>query len=101
MIPAANSSGQMIKPTQILRKLSFVFVLFVLAGVPLAAQSAVTEAQSNQKQQSNNVTPPPVAENQQGVSQPGYLTAISGYQGVLAETVDGATIASQSVDDKF
>lgn len=37
----------------------------------------------------------------QGVSQPAYLTPISGVQGVLAETLDGATMAAQSIDDKF
>jgi D-alanyl-D-alanine carboxypeptidase/D-alanyl-D-alanine-endopeptidase (penicillin-binding protein 4) len=36
-----------------------------------------------------------------GLAQPAYLTAISGLQGVLAETVDGATVAAQSADDKF
>lgn len=32
---------------------------------------------------------------------PESLSATYGYQGVLAETVDGATIASQSIDEKF
>lgn len=36
-----------------------------------------------------------------GLAQPAYLTPISGLQGVLAETLDGATLAAQSVDDKF
>ncbi len=36
-----------------------------------------------------------------GLAQPAYLTAISGLQGVLAETVDGATVAAQSADDRF
>jgi D-alanyl-D-alanine carboxypeptidase/D-alanyl-D-alanine-endopeptidase (penicillin-binding protein 4) len=35
------------------------------------------------------------------VSQPAYLTPIAGYQGVLAETIDGSTIAAQAVDEKF
>jgi len=39
--------------------------------------------------------------NTQGLARPAYLTPISGLQGVLAETVDGATVAAQSVDDKF
>src|SRR5262245_36282599 len=91
----------MIRPTHILRKLSFVCLLLALAGAPAAAQSAATEAQSNQKQSSNTQTAPAVAENKPGVAQPSYLTPISGYQGVLAETVDGATVAAQAVDDKF
>ncbi len=37
----------------------------------------------------------------QGLAQPAYLTQIYGLQGVLAETLDGATLAAQSVDDKF
>ena len=36
-----------------------------------------------------------------GLAQPAYLTPISGLQGVLAETLDGATLAAQSVDDRF
>src|SRR6266571_2124170 len=32
---------------------------------------------------------------------PAYLTPIRGVQGVLAETVDGATIAAQAVEDRF
>jgi D-alanyl-D-alanine carboxypeptidase/D-alanyl-D-alanine-endopeptidase (penicillin-binding protein 4) len=35
------------------------------------------------------------------VASPAYLTAIHGLQGVLAETLDGVTVASQSVDEKF
>lgn len=37
----------------------------------------------------------------QGPAQPAYVTPIYGLQGVLAETLDGATVASQSVDGKF
>jgi D-alanyl-D-alanine carboxypeptidase/D-alanyl-D-alanine-endopeptidase (penicillin-binding protein 4) len=37
----------------------------------------------------------------QAVAQPAYLTPIAGYQGVLAETLDGATIAAQAADDRF
>lgn len=36
-----------------------------------------------------------------GIAIPEYLTPIHGYQGVLAETLDGTTIAAQSVEDKF
>jgi serine-type D-Ala-D-Ala carboxypeptidase/endopeptidase (penicillin-binding protein 4) len=37
----------------------------------------------------------------QAVVYPAYLTPVAGYQGVLAETIDGATIASQAVEEKF
>src|SRR4051812_20624430 len=80
IIPAANSSDQMIRPTQMLRKLSFVFLLFALAGPSLAAQTATTEAQSSQKQSSSSPSAQPLAENKQGVVQSAYLTPISGYQ---------------------
>src|SRR6185436_4332140 len=35
------------------------------------------------------------------VALPEYLTEVHGYQGLLAETLDGKTIASQAVDEKF
>ena len=35
------------------------------------------------------------------MAQPAYLTPIGGFQGVLAETVEGATIAAQAADDRF
>ncbi len=34
-------------------------------------------------------------------AQPAYLTQIHGLQGVLAETLDGSTVAAQAVDEKF
>lgn len=37
----------------------------------------------------------------QSLSQPAYLTPIAGYQGVLAETVEGSTLAAQAADEKF
>jgi D-alanyl-D-alanine carboxypeptidase/D-alanyl-D-alanine-endopeptidase (penicillin-binding protein 4) len=36
-----------------------------------------------------------------GLAQPAFLTPIYGLQGVLAETVEGATVAAQSIDEKF
>jgi D-alanyl-D-alanine carboxypeptidase/D-alanyl-D-alanine-endopeptidase (penicillin-binding protein 4) len=102
MIPQANSSGTMNRPTQILTKLSFVFLLIALACATAAAQSALPETQSNQKQlPTASQSAPLVGESKQAVAQPAYLTPIAGYQGVLAETIEGATIAAQAVDDKF
>jgi D-alanyl-D-alanine carboxypeptidase/D-alanyl-D-alanine-endopeptidase (penicillin-binding protein 4) len=43
----------------------------------------------------------PTSSSAPGLAQPSYLTPISGLQGVLAETMDGVTLAAQSVDDKF
>src|SRR3954464_16041060 len=72
MIPAANGSDQMIRPTQMLRKLSSVFLLFALACARLAAQTATTKTQTSQKQTSGSQSAQPLAENKQGVVQPAY-----------------------------
>jgi serine-type D-Ala-D-Ala carboxypeptidase/endopeptidase (penicillin-binding protein 4) len=47
------------------------------------------------------VTKNPAAAITGAVALPEYLTPIRGYQGLLAETADGATIAAQAVDEKF
>src|SRR6266702_2873603 len=41
------------------------------------------------------------AQANQEFALPAYLTPIHGLQGVLAETLDGSTVAAQSVEDKF
>src|SRR5713226_5571307 len=45
--------------------------------------------------------PEPAASDARTSAQPAYLTQIHGLQGVLAETLDGSTVAAQAVDDKF
>ena len=100
MISAANSSDRMIRLTQILTRLSFVFILIALTCARLIAQSP-TDLPAVQKPSSSPEPAPSVGENKQAVAQPAYLTPIAGYQGVLAETLDGATIAAQAVDEKF
>jgi D-alanyl-D-alanine carboxypeptidase len=42
-----------------------------------------------------------VANLTRGIALPESLTAVHGYQGVLAETLDGTVIASQAADEKF
>jgi len=88
-----------------LAKLAFVLIGMALAFAPAASQSTVPGVQSNQKQPSNVSQSAPITEStqsaSQAIAQPAYLTPISGYQGVLAETIDGATIAAQAVDDRF
>src|SRR5690348_15837027 len=91
----------MIRATQKLKRLSFVFFLSARICVPVAAQTATTAPQSSQNQSSSPTPASPVAENKQGVAQPAYLTPTAGYQGELAETIAVVTIASQAVDDKF
>jgi D-alanyl-D-alanine carboxypeptidase/D-alanyl-D-alanine-endopeptidase (penicillin-binding protein 4) len=44
---------------------------------------------------------PAVAPDAKTSAQPAYLTQIHGLQGVLAETLDGSTVAAQAVDEKF
>jgi D-alanyl-D-alanine carboxypeptidase/D-alanyl-D-alanine-endopeptidase (penicillin-binding protein 4) len=96
----------MSRPTKNIPRLSFALIVIALAGVSALSQPTAPAVQSNQRQSSNaSPTGPVVSETQQpqsqAIAQPGYLTPISGYQGVLAETLDGATIAAQAVDDKF
>ena len=43
----------------------------------------------------------PNSSSAPGLAQPAYLTPISGLQGVLAETLEGTTLAAQSVDERF
>ena len=45
--------------------------------------------------------PDPAVSNARTPAQTAYLTQIRGSQGVLAETLDGSTIAAQAVDEKF
>src|SRR5712692_1690512 len=45
--------------------------------------------------------PEPAASDARTSAQPAYLTQIHGLQGVLAETLDGSTVAAQAVDEKF
>jgi D-alanyl-D-alanine carboxypeptidase/D-alanyl-D-alanine-endopeptidase (penicillin-binding protein 4) len=45
--------------------------------------------------------PPAAVSDAKTTAQPAYLTQIHGLQGVLAETLDGSTVAAQAVDEKF
>ena len=101
---------RMIKGMQILWKLATA-VLLMAAGsltafsqvVPPSSPPDPKPAQSQPAGASQGA--PSSADNPQtgsrAVSQPAYLTPIAGYQGVLAETLDGSTIAAQAVDEKF
>jgi serine-type D-Ala-D-Ala carboxypeptidase/endopeptidase (penicillin-binding protein 4) len=89
-----------------------IFTLVLLGAAFASGQQTapVTTSQSpyNQTRQqvaaptsgSPGVTRPNLAVNS-GLAQPAYLTPIYGLQGVLAETVDGTTLAAQSVDERF
>src|SRR2546427_11480099 len=87
-----------------------IFTLVLLSGALAFAQqapsSAASQSSSNQVQQqaapATGFSSPVVATpSNNGVAQPGFLTPIYGLQGVLAETVDGSTVAAQSIDERF
>ncbi|HYT49477.1 MAG TPA: D-alanyl-D-alanine carboxypeptidase [Pyrinomonadaceae bacterium] len=86
---------------------------FVLAWllISIVACTAVAQ-QAPSVSQTESVRPPAQttvtandlstkAKSTQAVAQPAYLTPIAGIQGVLAETLDGSTVASQAADEKF
>jgi D-alanyl-D-alanine carboxypeptidase/D-alanyl-D-alanine-endopeptidase (penicillin-binding protein 4) len=100
MISETNDRHWMNKLTHKLAQLSVVLVAVASAYVTAASQSA-QDIQPNQRPPASVSQPASVNESKPVVSQSAYLTPIAGYQGVLAETLDGATIASQAVDDKF
>src|SRR5207249_2661173 len=89
-----------------------IFTLVVLSSAFALAQqtpsSTASQPPSNQIQPqssapANGFSHPTAASPQSniGLAQTGLLTPIYGLQGVLAETVDGATVAAQSIDEKF
>lgn len=95
---------------QLLKKIGGAFALvFIAASVTLAQSAQSRESQTTPtqiRQQSvaphlgtGAVTPNP--STAPGLAQPAYLTQITGLQGVLAQTLDGATVASQSIDERF
>lgn len=90
---------------------SILAYLLLEAAVAFGQQSQPSAPPAAPNQSSQQTVAPllggssaPAATNSsssQGLAQPPYLTPISGLQGVLAETLDGGTLASQSVDDRF
>lgn len=84
------------KMSQFFRKAILFVAANIIAGGLAFAQTAPATSQ-----------PAPVAvqtantSTTSALAQPAYLTPIGGFQGVLAETVEGSTIAAQSADDRF
>lgn len=87
-----------------------IIIRLLLASSLMATVVGAATAQPAIPAQQSVLPQPPAAPGadstnkanaNQAVAQPAYLTPISGIQGVLAETTDGATIASQAADDKF
>ena len=87
-----------------------IFTLVLLGGVLGFGQ----QTQQPSPPQSNQIQPQATAPAitlsnaagtnlpaSNGLAQPAFLTPIYGLQGVLAETVEGSTVAAQSIDEKF
>lgn len=87
-----------------LRLLPAALIVVIAASIcfaqtPPSSTTPPPPAQSTGTQVPGSVYP--VSPNDAALAMPEYLTPIHGYQGVLAETLDGTTIASQAADDKF
>src|SRR5436190_13077977 len=86
----------------LLHILCLTLALVWAGATPLVAQQAERVSpppppSQNQTQPAGPAPPAPAT----GLAATSYLTPIAGYQGVLAETADGGTIASQAVEEKF
>ncbi len=106
-----NSFGFLTRMNQLLLKIGSALTSLLIGATFTFAQPASPTAAS---QSAPNQTRQPTASAVIGVSsaapnspgapglaQPAYLTPITGLQGILAETLEGATVAAQSVDNKF
>ena len=78
-------------------------ILSVAFAFAQPSASAINSASPERKAASLQTSLPPAATltNTGTIVLSESLTAVHGYQGMLAETADGAIIASQSVDEKF
>jgi D-alanyl-D-alanine carboxypeptidase/D-alanyl-D-alanine-endopeptidase (penicillin-binding protein 4) len=76
---------------------------FVFGQQPPAGSTSESTPNQGQTQVASPVTNTvgPTLPGNNGLLQPAFSTTIYGLQGVLAETVEGATLAAQSVDEKF
>src|SRR5438128_541009 len=80
-----------------------IVILSVAFAFAQPTVSATNSASPERKAASLQTSLPPAATltNTGMIVLSESLTAVHGYQGMLAETADGAIIASQSVDEKF
>lgn len=86
--------------SQFLRKFLFLMMTIVCLATMAFSQSPspVTPPQPDANRSQAQTAAPATT---QALSQAAYLTPIAGFQGVLAETVDGVALAEQAADDKF
>src|SRR6266403_1542160 len=93
------------KVTKLLTRLSLVAAMMVAVCATVRSQPAAGAGPADQKSSQPASVAGSTSDSKQVVSQavarPGYLTPIAGYQGVLAETLDGATVAAQAAEEKF
>jgi D-alanyl-D-alanine carboxypeptidase/D-alanyl-D-alanine-endopeptidase (penicillin-binding protein 4) len=77
--------------------------VFAFGQQPPSSPSSPLAPNQGQTQVASPVTKTtaPALPGNNGLPQPAFSTPIYGLQGVLAETVEGATLAAQSVDEKF
>ncbi|HEX3230000.1 MAG TPA: D-alanyl-D-alanine carboxypeptidase, partial [Pyrinomonadaceae bacterium] len=90
--------------SQFLRKAFLIMSANVVAAGLAFSQSSPpvnTPAEVNRSQAAPIAGQTANTSTTTAVAQPAYLTPIGGFQGVLAETVEGLTIAAQSPDDRF
>lgn len=88
------------------RSLLAVYLLLLLTSVAVAQTGTPSPSNSTVAPQAGTVGVQNSSLDSsvavpRSIALPESLTAIHGYQGVLAETLDGTVIASQSVDEKF
>lgn len=86
-----------------------IFILVLLGGVIAFGQQPLA-ASTSQSPNQGQITAPAIGfpnaavqtlPGNSGLLQPAFATPIYGLQGVLAETLEGATLAAQSVDERF
>ena len=100
----SREDARLIDMSQFLRKPILIILVHVVAvGIAFsqAAPAANTQSEVNRSQAAPSAGQPASASASSAVAQPAYLTPIGGFQGVLAETVEGSTIAAQAADEKF
>jgi D-alanyl-D-alanine carboxypeptidase/D-alanyl-D-alanine-endopeptidase (penicillin-binding protein 4) len=105
----ADAPSLTIEMKQLFQKSARIFALLLFAVTVAFGQQAApaaTQVDPNRAPVSARPTTLSGANGStlpgaQGLAQPAYLTPIFGLQGVLAETLDGGTVAAQSVDGKF
>jgi len=68
---------------------------------PTPSQSGVSTSVPIQSQPPTALTASEKSAQPNSSTRPAYLTSVYGLQGVLAETDDGATVAAESIDEKF